>query len=44
MPVSLISLPQVGQLGEMGGTVSEGMGGTVLEDRSDMGMLGSMEL
>jgi hypothetical protein len=39
-----MSLPQVGQAGEMGGTVSEEMGGTGLEDRSDIGMMGSMEL
>ena len=44
MPVSLISLPQVGQAGEMGGTVSEEMGGTVLEDSPDIGMMGSLEL
>jgi len=44
MPVSFISLPQVGQIGEMGGTVSEEMDGAVLEDRSDMGMMGSLEL
>ena len=44
MPVSPISLPQVGQAGEMGGAVSEEMGGTVLEERSDMGMTRSLEL
>ena len=44
MPVSSIFLPQVGQVGEMGGKVSEEMGGTVLEDRSDIGMMGSLEL
>ena len=44
MPVSLMSLPQVGQAGEMGGTVSGEMGGTVLEERPDMGMMRSLEL
>jgi hypothetical protein len=44
MPVSFISLPQVGQVGEMGGTVSEETGGMVLEERSDMGMMRSLEL
>jgi hypothetical protein len=28
----------------VGGTISEGMGGAALEDRSDMGMVGSLEL